>query len=114
MPAGVLFNGVCYPTEQHARTAACSEYRFHYGDAQGNFYTLECTHDDFGDMQVCKRTNNQACVFYHFRWPYFLECDYHGGTDFAVEWLAIVLPVMAVLWGLKRLISIFDVPKTEL
>ncbi|MBQ7158907.1 MAG: hypothetical protein IJS09_05740 [Treponema sp.] len=114
MPAGVLFKGVCYPSEQHARTAACSDYRFSWGDASGNFYTVECTKDNLGDMQICKRTNGQPCVFQHFRWPYFLECDYSGGTDLALDWFYIILPIFALLWGIKRLIHIFDVPKTEL
>ena len=114
MASGVLFQGICYPTEQHARTAACSEYRFHYGDASGNYYTIECTDDKGGDMKLCKRTNNEPCVFQHFRWPYFLECDYFGGTNLALDWLYIVLPVMVLLWGLKRVIHIFDVPRAEL
>ena len=114
MTTGVLFKGVCYPTEQHARTAACTEYRWHWGDSAGNYYTVECVDDSGGDMKLCKRTNDGQCAFTHFRWPYFLECDYAGGTDLAMDWLTIVLPIMAFLFGFKRILHLFDVPKTEL
>lgn len=48
-----------------------------------------------------------SCVTYSQPYPVFSDCDFSGGSDLALDWMYAILPVLAVLWGLKKLASFF-------
>lgn len=109
-----LYQGVCFPTEVEARQAACSAAQDRWGSGSSSFST-ECTTVDFSatEMTICKREDGGPCSVIVQPWPVFPECDFSGGVSFAQDWLYLVLPVMATLWGLKRLIGLFAVNREE-
>lgn len=104
-----LYQGVCYPTVEAARKTACSSASLSWGSGASS-YSLDCTSSDFSaqHMDLCKRQDGGACQILQRPYPDFPECDYAGGSGMAVDWLFIVLPIMAGLWGLKKLSNLFD------
>lgn len=104
-----LFNGVCYPSAEAAKQAACSAKASVWGSG-GSVFTTECASLSFSgpSMEVCKRQDGGACLTIVQDYPPFPDCDFSGGVDLALEWLYLVLPVVVALWGIKRLIGLFS------
>ena len=112
MPA--LFKNVCYPTVEAAKQQACSAASLTWGSGASAF-SQECASVTFTGptMDLCIRQNGGPCQAYTTEYPHFPDCDFAGGVDFALEWLYLVLPVIATLWGIKRLIGLFSTNRDE-
>ncbi|QTD44303.1 hypothetical protein [Ottowia testudinis] len=104
-----LYQGVCYPSVEAARKTACSSASLSWGAGESSF-SLDCTSLEFSStqMELCKRQDGGSCLMIQRPYPDFPECNYSGGSGMAVDWLYLVLPIMAGLWGLKKLINLFD------
>lgn len=112
--AGALFNGVCYPDAGAAKQAACSATSATWGSGSSVF-TVECASSDFTGptFDVCRRQDGGACQILVYPAPTLPECGFSGGVDFATEWLYLVLPVIVSLWGIKKLIGLFDTNRED-
>lgn len=73
-------------------------------------YSLECAANGFdgSTMRLCKRLNGGACQIIERPFPEFPECNYSGGYEIAAEWLYLVLPLMVMVFVIRRLISLFS------
>jgi hypothetical protein len=111
---GALYKNVCYPTQEVARAQACSSFDAKVM-ATTNLYTTECTSTTFTTttMALCKRTNGGACTTVAQPWPVTPPCDHDGGVTLSYDYFLAVIPALAVIWGLKKLIDLFSAPHTE-
>lgn len=111
---GALFKGVCYPDVLAAKQAACSSMSATWGSGSSVF-SLECASSDFSGptFDVCRRENGGECQMLVYPAPTFSECGFSGGVDFASEWLYLLLPVIVTLWGIKKLIGLFDINRED-
>ncbi|MDO5625732.1 MAG: hypothetical protein Q4G71_13710 [Pseudomonadota bacterium] len=107
-----LYQGICYPSNAEAKQAACSAISARWGDG-ASIYTVECTSSSGPTMNICKRQDGGVCQIITQDYPDFPSCEHSGGTDMAMDWLYLVLPLMAALWGLKRLMRIFDTNRED-
>lgn len=111
---GALFKGVCYPDAVAARQEACSASAATWGSGTSAI-TTECATSNFTlpTFEVCKRIDGGLCSILTYE-PFFPDCEYAGGTDMALEWLYLVLPILATLWGVKKLAEMFSTnPKDD-
>lgn len=104
-----LYQGVCYPTAEAAKAQACSAASLTWGSGS-SINTLECASTSFEGptMTLCKRTDGSACTLITQDYPTFPDCDHAGGTDLALDWMYAVALLLAMLYGLKRVISLFS------
>lgn len=104
-----LYRGVCYPSVEAARQQTCSASSVTWGDGSSVF-TSECVTTDFTapSMQICKREDGGPCITLTQQYPPFPACEHSGGVDLAADWLYLVLPTIVILWGIKRIIGLFD------
>ena len=104
-----LFQGVCFPTVEAAKQAACSASAHVWGSGLSS-YSIECASTSFfgPSMDLCKRVDGGSCLTLQQPYPDFPACDFSGGADMAMDWMYAVLPVLATLWGLKKLAEIFS------
>lgn len=104
-----LFQGVCYPSAEAAKLAACSASSHVWGSGSESL-SVECASTDFSgpSMDLCKRIDGGSCFMISQPYPDFPSCEFSGGADLALDWMYAVLPVLAVLWGLKKLASLFS------
>lgn len=111
---GALFQGVCYPDIEQAKQAACSAMSATWGAGE-NVFSIECASTSFTGptFDVCRRENGGQCSTISYPAPSFPDCDFSGGVDFATEWLYLLLPVMVTLWGIKKLITLFDTNRDD-
>lgn len=109
-----LYRGICYPSVEAARQQACSGASSIWGDA-GNVITVDCVSTSFAapTMQLCKRVNGGQCETIIQDYPPFPDCEFSGGVDIALEWMYLVLPIIATLWGIKKLIGLFDTNRED-
>lgn len=109
---GFLHKGICYPTQADARVSACSDYPVTWGDGS-SVHSLQCSASiDFAasTMTLTRTTDGASPVTIVQPWPTQPECNFAGSTDFAADWFAVALLFLAVVWGGKKLIGIFDQP----
>jgi hypothetical protein len=106
---GALYQNVCYPTQEAARVQACSTFDAKVM-ATTNLYTSECTSTVFtgATMAICKRTNGGACTTVTPPWPVTPACDHDGGVSLAADWFLASIAFLAICYGGKRLIQLFD------
>lgn len=106
---GALFKNVCYPSQEAARAQSCSEFDSKVM-ATTNLYTSECTSTVFTGttFNICKRTNGGACTTVAQPWPVTPACDYDGGVSLAFDWFLASIAFLAICYGGKRLIQLFD------
>jgi hypothetical protein len=110
---GSLYQGVCYPDAATVQQAACSASSLKWGTGS-EYITVDCVESIGSVMVMSKCTDGQTCTTFQQPYPAFPECEFSGGTDLALSWLYAVLPVLAVLWGLKKLAGLFATnPKEE-
>lgn len=104
-----LYQGVCYPSDAAAKIAACSGASTSWGSGS-SLYTSECTNTEFSGayMDICRRTDGGPCTMTQVPYPTFQPCDYDGGANLALDWMYLVLPIFAVLYGAKKLLALFD------
>ena len=111
-----LFNGVCYPSVEAAKQASCSAAAHVWGSGAST-WSIECASIAFSSnsmsMQLCKRVDGGECSMILQPYPTFSDCNYAGGADMAMDWMYAVLPVLAVLWGLKKLAGLFSANSRE-
>lgn len=111
---GALYQNVCYPTQEAARAQACSTFDAKVM-ATTNLYTTECTSTAFTGttMTLCKRTNGGTCTNINQPWPVTPVCDHDGGVSLSYDYFLAVIPALCVIWGLKKLIELFNTPHTD-
>jgi hypothetical protein len=111
---GALFKGVCYPSQEQARAEACTQFDAKVM-ATTNLYTTECTSTVFTGvtMALCKRTNGGTCAVVNQPWPVTPACDHDGGVSLSLDYFYAALGFIVVVWGLKRLLQLFDRPTIE-
>lgn len=111
---GALFQNVCYPTQEVARAQACSTFDAKVM-ATTNLYTSECTSTVFtgATMNICKRTNGGACTTVTQPWPTMSACDHSGGVSLSYDYFLAALVLLAVIWGSKKLIQLFNTHHAE-
>lgn len=107
---GYLHKGVCYPAQVDARVAACSDYPLTWGDAAG-LHSVQCSATiDFSStsMTLTRTTDGASPVTIVQPWPTQPDCNFSGSTDLAYDWMGAALLLLAIVWGGKRLINLFD------
>lgn len=111
---GALYRDTCYPTQEAARAQACATFDAKVM-ATTNLYTTECTSTVFtgATMSLCKRTNGGACTSITQPWPVTPACDHDGGVSLSLDYFYAVLALFVVVWGLKKLLQLFDRPHVE-
>lgn len=111
---GALFQNVCYPTQEMARVQACSKVDVKVMSTT-NLYTTECTSATFttANMTLCKRINGGACTNVSQPWPVTPACAHDGGVTLAYDWFLASMVFFCIVYGGKRLISLFDRPTIE-
>lgn len=108
---GALFRNVCYQSQEDARAQACNTFDSKVM-VSANLYTSECTSTAYtgATMTICKRTNGGACTNVSQPWPVTPSCDYAGGSTLALDWFYVLVVVLCLVYGIKRLIALFDAP----
>jgi hypothetical protein len=111
---GAQFNNVCYPTEAAARQEACARFDAKVM-ATTNLYTSECTSTVFTGttMAICKRTNGGTCTTINQPWPVTPACTHDGGITLAYDWFLGSVALLAIAYGGKKLIQLFDNTTTD-
>lgn len=111
---GYLHKGVCYSTIEQARQSACSAVATNWGSG-GTYYSAYCGSNDFSvdQLVVMIKPSSGFPTSNISAYPPFPSCNFDGGSDLALSWLYAVLPVIVAIWGLKRLIKIFDTGAKE-
>lgn len=106
---GALYKNVCYPTQSLARQESCTQF-----DSKNmvgaNLYTSECTSTVYttANMAICKRTNGGVCTTVAQPWPFTPSCSHDGGVSLAYDWFLASMALVAVVWGGKKLIQLFE------
>lgn len=111
---GALYRDTCYPTQDQARAQACATFDAKVMQSTV-LYTAECTSTVFSGaaMSICKRTNGGACTTVNQPWPVTPACDHDGGVTLSLDYFYAAMAFLVVVWGLKRLLQLFDRPTTE-
>lgn len=111
---GALFRDTCYPTQEIARAQACAMFDAKVM-ASSNLYTSECTSTVFtgATMAICRRTNGGNCTTSNQPWPITPACEHDGGVSLSLDYFYAALAFLVVVWGLKRLLQLFDRPTIE-
>lgn len=105
---GLLYKNVCYPTQDLARSASCSDVAFTYSSGT-NVFTRECNSAvTSASMTVCTRQNGGNCTSTSMPWPLYPVCTFDGGTTFARDWFGVALIMLAIVWGGKKTIQLFE------
>jgi hypothetical protein len=105
---GLLYKNVCYPTSDQARAASCSDITYTYASGT-NVYTRECNSaSTSASMTICTRKDAGICTSSTAPWPVYPTCTFDGGVNFAHDWFAVVLILLALVWGGKKTISLFE------
>lgn len=106
---GSLYKNVCYSSQSSARTASCSAFDLVTSDGV-NVYTAQCVSTDMASlsMDVCKRQNGGVCAVQSQPWPLMPDCDFDAGTSLASDWFYAAFTLVAITWGGKKLIQLFD------
>lgn len=105
---GALFSGVCYPTPQEARSAACSASYSLSVTSGGAVVSLECTSSDgiSSTMSLTKTVDGVSSTITR-PWPPTPECDFDGSNLLADFW-PYALALALTVYGIKRLVQAFD------
>ena len=113
---GALYKNVCYPSSSDVRKEFCSAY----GSTQiqgGTLYSSECavavTGDDLELMTVCKRVDGGSCAYVAVPYPEAIDCDFSGGVSLGMDWMYVAMSLVVTVWGLRKLIKLFDTNTTE-
>lgn len=111
---GALYKNVCYTDLVDARVQACQSL-VSSSLVGGDLHTSECATTDFDApaMSICMRTNGGSCAMVSQPWPSTPDCAHAGGVSLAYDWFLVALPMLAVVWGGKQLIRLFDNPTIE-
>lgn len=106
---GAKFKDVCYPTQDDARQAACGSFTASVM-ATTNLYTSECTSTVYNTatMAICKRTDGGACTTVSQPWPVTPACTHDGGVSLSYDYFLAGVTLLAIVWGGKKLIQLFD------
>lgn len=103
---GALFKGVCYPDLAEAQTQACSSAFFSFGSG-ADVYTSQCAGLSGGLLHMQRLTNGAVTSSYSQALPTLPDCSYHGGVDMALEFFAVALALLVVVWCARRLVLVF-------
>jgi hypothetical protein len=111
---GYLFKGVCYHAIESARQHACSASSLAWGSGDA-YYSVDCISTNFTDeaMVLFRKINGISSGTVLTGYPPFPDCDFSGGVDLGLEWLSAAMAVIAMLWGIRRLISLFSVDRVD-
>ena len=106
---GALYLGVCYPTAEAAKKAICSNA----GQLQldgGDMHASGCVSTDFSlpTFDVATATNGSLNAVHTFGYPDFMDCEHTFTGELILDWLAALLFLAAVLWGMRKLIELFS------
>lgn len=104
-----LYKGVCYPSVSDAQAAACSDHH-HTWSSGADLITEHCTAAAPSLMDTLRCVNGSSCTTSTSPYPSFPACDYAGGIDLAWTWFLAAMLLFATLWGIRRLIALFDTP----
>lgn len=107
---GTLYKGVCYPTVEASKQAAC-------GDAaafslQGtDVIASGCMTTDFTGptFDVAVVTNGSLSAVHTFYYGAPIECDFSGGMELATGWGYAALAVLLTMYCGRALIDLFNV-----
>jgi hypothetical protein len=107
---GALYAGVCYPSLPGAQAEFCSSWHQSFSTAS-SVTELRCgvPAATWFDIHQYVNGSRQAQILTG-TYPEFPSCDYDGGAVVASEWAAVGFSVLVVIWGIKKLNSLFEVP----
>lgn len=111
---GSKFKDVCYPSLSDARGAACSNF----GGSSlvgADLFTAECVTTEYTAraMSICKRMNGGACETITQAWPNTPDCTHDGGVSLSYDYFLAGITLLAIVWGGKKLIQLFDFHHAE-
>jgi hypothetical protein len=102
-----LYKGVCYPTVQDARNAACSDH-YHVFSASGALTREWCINSTGSTAMMVQREVNGSSSYSVINYPYMPSCNHSGGVDYAAYWMGAALLLFVTLFGIRRLIELFS------
>lgn len=102
-----FYGGTCYQSVQDAHLAACAGFSAS-GLENGELVTYSCTGAVSGSSMELRRVTDSTSTLVYRDWPDMPDCSTAFTPDFALDWLSITLPVIAVVWGLRKLYEVFN------
>lgn len=104
---GALYRSTCYASTPEALAATCSEFGGS-SNVSNTLYTWQCTGVSGTNFVVSRWQNGtpQSPVFVSV--PTLQDCDYSVGSTVFLDFLYLALPIVATVWGLRRLYLIFS------
>lgn len=109
---GYLYKGVCYPDLPTAKAQQCANAGGLWGNTT-SAYTAECTSVGTSSLNMCRRLNGGACTVYTQPFEAYQSCTFDGGATLATDWSAAALIILSVVWGIKKLNSLFSTNHNE-
>lgn len=103
-----FYKGVCYENIADARLSFQSNFDDVSITANGDVISIHPLPSTGATFQVCKSVNGSACTFETYDYPGFADCEHAITSEYVMDWLIIVLPIIATIWGLKKFIKFFD------
>ena len=106
---GTKFKDVCYPTQDDARQASCGSFGASVMSGS-DLHTSECSSVSYSAamMDICKRTNGGVCTTIAQPWPNMPTCSHDGGVSLSYDYFLAGITLLAIVWGGKKLIQLFD------
>lgn len=107
---GSLYKSVCYPDYQLVKDQACASFGFTWADAGSSVNTASCDVASLASpsMSVLKFRSGVQVDQFLTPWPSDNPCQFSGASEFALEWFAIVISLLVVVWGGKLIVKLFD------
>ena len=64
-------------------------------------------------MELCKRIDGGTCTTLSKPWPLTPACDHVGGVSLSYDYFLAALGLLALIWGAKKLIQLFNTHHAE-
>lgn len=104
---GVSYRNICYDTAAQAQAAVCGNYSFISTDSTGKPVVSTCTSYTASAITETVKIGTGTPVTYSQVMPAFPTCSHTGGPTLALEYFALGLGFLAVIWAAKAIMNIF-------
>lgn len=104
---GFSYRNICYDTVVQAQDAVCGNYSYISSDSTGKPVVSVCTATTATSVTQNIKVGTTAAVNYTQVMPSFPSCNFTGGATLALDYFALALGFLAVIWASKAIMNIF-------
>lgn len=104
---GVSYRNICYDTAVQAQAAVCGNLAYVTSDSAGKPVVSVCTAYTATTLTQSVKIGTTTPVSYSQVMPAFPQCTFTGGPSLALEYFALGLGFLAVIWAAKAIMNIF-------